>query len=220
VWTDNRTGTALAYTSPFILTDSCNCADNLVIRNVTFPLNFTKHYKAANTIQVAGAGTTVTLSGTGTTGSNIILQAGGIVTLDGGFTAQLGSSLKVRFGDCDSTITARPANETNKGINDPEINSIINKSADEVERMSKMGKDYFLVYPNPANNLLTIYVPMNDKTINKELLITDLMGKVIKQQKIVNSRIEMDVSGLARGGYLVIISGTDNTQQTRKLILH
>lgn len=219
VWTDNRTGTALAYTSPFILTDSCNCASDLVIQNVTFPVNFTKHYKAANTITVAGSGTTVTLSGTGTTGSNIILQEGGIVTIGGGFTAQLGSSLKVRFGDCDSTITARPANETNKGINDPQINSVINKSADELERMSKMGKDYFLVYPNPGNNLLTIYVPMSDKATKKELLITDLMGKVIKKQIIVNSRIEMDVSGLPRGGYLVIVSGADNTQQTRKLIL-
>jgi hypothetical protein len=221
VWTDNRTGTALAYTSPFILSDSCNCADNLIIQNVTFPANFTKHYKAANTIQVAGGGTTVTLTGSSfTPGANIILQAGGVVTIGGGFTAQLGSSLKVRFGDCDTSITARPANETNKGINDPEINSIVNKSADEVERMSKMGKDYFLVYPNPANNLLTIYVPMNDKTLKKELLITDLMGKVIKKQIIVNSRIDMDVSGLPRGGYLVIVSGADNTQQTRKLILH
>jgi len=221
VWTDNRSGIALAYTSPFILTDSCNCADNLVIQNVTFPANFTKHYKAANNIQVAGGGTTVTLTGSSfTPGANIILQAGGVVTLDGGFTAELGSSLKVRFGDCDSTITARPANEPIKGINDPQITSIINKSADEVERISKMGKDYFLVYPNPANNLLTIYVPMNDKTIIKELLITDLMGKVIKKQTIVNSRIELDVSGLPRGGYMVIVSGADNTQQTRKLILH
>jgi hypothetical protein len=220
VWTDNRTGTALAYTSPFILTDSCNCASDLVIQNVTFPLNFTKHYKAANTITVAGSGTTVTLTGNGVTGSNIILQAGGIVTIGGGFNAQLGSSLKVRFGDCDTTITARPANETNKGINDPEINSIVNKSADELERMSKMGKDYFLVYPNPANNQLTIYVPMTDKSVKKELLITDLMGKVVKQQTIVNSRIELDVSGLPRGGYLVIVSGADHTQQTRKLILH
>jgi hypothetical protein len=219
VWTDNRTGTALAYTSPFILTDSCNCASDLVIQNVTFPLVFTKHYKAANTITVAGSGTTVTLTGNGTTGSNIILQAGGIVTIGGGFTAQLGSSLKVRSGDCDTTITARPAGETNKGISDPQINTIINKSADELERMSKMGKDYFLVYPNPANNQLTIYVPMSDKTMKKELLITDLMGKVIKKQIIVNSRIEMDVSGLPRGGYLVIVSGADNTQQTRKLIL-
>lgn len=219
VWTDNRSGTPLAYTSPFILTDSCNCADNLIIQNVTFPVNFTKHYKAANTITVAGSGTTVTLTGTGTTGSNIILQSGGIVTIGGGFTAQLGSSLKIRFGDCDSTITARPSNEPIQGINDPEITSMVNRSADEMERVSKMGKDYFLVYPNPANNLVTIYVPIKDKSVKKELLITDLMGKVIKKQIIVNSRIELDVSGLPRGGYLVIVSGDDNTQQTRKLVL-
>ncbi|HMK26142.1 MAG TPA: T9SS type A sorting domain-containing protein [Chitinophagaceae bacterium] len=220
VWTDNRSGTALAYTSPFILTDSCNCANDLVIQNVVFPLNFTKHYKAANTITVAGSGTTVTLTGNGVTGSNIILQAGGIVTIGGGFTAQLGSSLKVRHGDCDTTITARPANQTLKGINDPEITSIVNKSADELERMSKMGKDYFLVYPNPANNRLTVYVPMDDKSVKKRLLITDLMGKVVKQQQIVNSRIDLDVSGLPRGGYMVIVTGPNNTQQTRKLILH
>jgi hypothetical protein len=219
VWTDNRTGTALAYTSPFILTDSCNCASDLVIQNVTFPLVFTKHYKAANTIKVAGSGTTVTLTGNGFTGSNITLQAGGVVTINGGFTAQLGSALKVRSGDCDTTITARQATEPIPGITDRGITSIINKSADELERLSKMGKDYFLVYPNPAGKLLTIYVPQNDKAIKKELLITDLMGKVIKKQRVINSRIEMDVSGLPRGGYLVIITGVDNTQQTRKLIL-
>jgi hypothetical protein len=220
VWTDNRSGTALAYTSPFILSDSCNCANNLVIQNVTFPLTFTKHYKAATTIQVAGAGTTVTMTGNGITGSNIVLQGGTWVKLDGGFTAQLGSTLKVRFGDCDTTITARQPTDPLTGITDKNITSIINKNAGELERMSQMGKDYFLVYPNPASRQLTIYVPEGDKGIRKDLLITDLMGNVIKRQRVTKNRIDLDVSGMARGGYMVIITGADNKQQTRKLILH
>lgn len=220
VWTDNRTGTALAYTSPFIVTDSCKCASNLVIQNVTFPLVFTKHYKAANTIQVAGGGTNVTLTGNGVTGSNITLQAGSSVTLNGGFSAQLGSTLKIRFGNCDTTITARMANDPLPGINDPKITSIVNGNADELERMSKMGKNYFLVYPNPASSLLTIYLPEWDGSVKKELIISDLMGKRVKQQPLTPGRTELDVSGLQRGGYLVTIAGSDNQQQTRKLILY
>lgn len=220
VWTDNRSGTARAYTSPFIVTDSCNCASDLVIQNVTFPLNFTKHYKAANTIKVAGSGTTVTLTGNGVTGANVILQGGTSVTLDGGFTAQLGSSLKIRFGDCDSTITARSATDPLPGINDPAVASIVNANAGELERFSRMGKDYFLLYPNPAGSQITIYLPEWDGKVKKELIITDLMGKQVKQQPLVAGRTELDVSGLQRGGYLVIISGSDNKQQTRKLILH
>ncbi len=217
VWTDNRNGTQLAYTSPFIYTDSCNCANDLVIQNVTFPLNFTKHYKAANTITVTG---TTTLTGNGFTGSNIILQAGGVVSINGNFNAQLGSSLKIRAGDCDTTITARPSNQKLEGISDPVVTAIVNNSADELERMSKMGKGYFLVYPNPAKSQLVVYIPVNEKAGKRELLITDLMGKLIKKQTIVNSKIELDVSGMARGGYMVIIAGDDNTQQVRKLILN
>jgi Secretion system C-terminal sorting domain len=220
VWTDNRTGTALAYTSPFILSDSCNCASDLLIQNVTFPLNFAKHYKAANTITVAGGGTSVTMTGNGISGSDIVLQAGTLVALNGGFTAQLGSTLKVRFGDCDTTITARQATDPLTGITDKGITGIINRNADELERMKKMGKDYFLVFPNPAGNQLTIYVPAGDPAVKKELLITDLMGKILKRQPVGSNRIDLDVSGMARGGYLVIIAGSDNRQQTRKLILH
>jgi hypothetical protein len=190
-----------------------------VIQNVTFPLVFNKHYKAANTIKVAGSGTTVTLTGNGVSGSIVTLQAGGVVTINGGFSAQLGSTLKVRSGDCDTTITARPTNAPLPGISDPAITSIINRSADELERVTKMGKDYFLVYPNPAGKLLTIYVPQTDKKVKQELIITDLMGKRVKQQWIVNNRIDMDVSRLPRGGYLVVVSGGVNRQQTRKLLL-
>ncbi|MBL7745943.1 MAG: T9SS type A sorting domain-containing protein, partial [Chitinophagaceae bacterium] len=220
VWTDNRSGTMLAYTSPFILTDSCNCASDLVIQNVTFPLVFSKHYKAANTITVAGSGTTVTLTGNGVTGSIVTLQAGGVVSINGGFTAQLGSTLKVRSGDCDTTITARQSNEYLKGITDPDMASLVNRSADELERFTKMGKDYFLVYPNPAKNLLTIYVADNDKGLQKQVIISDLMGKHIRKQLVVNNRMELDVSGLPRGGYLVIIVSADGKQQTRKIILN
>jgi hypothetical protein len=160
------------------------------------------------------------MTGNGITGSNIVLQGGTWVKLDGGFTAQLGSTLKVRFGDCDTTITARQPTDPLTGITDKNITSIINKNAGELERMSQMGKDYFLVYPNPASRQLTIYVPEGDKGIRKDLLITDLMGNVIKRQRVTKNRIDLDVSGMARGGYMVIITGADNKQQTRKLILH
>jgi hypothetical protein len=221
VWTDNRSGAPLAYTSPFILSDTCNCATSLTIQNVVFPINFTKHYKASNTINVAGGGTTVKLvgDGVGVNGAKVTLQAGNSVTLNGGFSTELGAVLKIRMAGCDTTITARQANDVLPGFTDPKFSTIVNKSADELERMSAMGENYYLVYPNPVKNVLTIYLPASKANQRRELVIASLMGNRVHQQILKPGQTNIDVSKLPRGGYFVIVSGAAGKQFTRKIIL-
>lgn len=55
------------------------------------------------------------------------------------------------------------------------------------------------VYPNPATNLLTIESPVSNATLN----IINLLGQEIISKDITERKIELDVSQLNRGIYLV-----------------
>ncbi len=60
----------------------------------------------------------------------------------------------------------------------------------------------FILYPNPANNQLIVEFKMNGE---KELQIMDMKGSLIKSLTLnaEQSRLEMDVSNLMEGTYLI-----------------
>ena len=67
------------------------------------------------------------------------------------------------------------------------------------------GKDAFVVraYPNPiTDNKLTVEVTgtMNN---NPTILVTDITGKVVKSVNVVNSKTDVDMTGLSSGVYFV-----------------
>lgn len=163
------------------------------IQNITYPQNLSKEYRSDKTISMAGNGTSVILSGDGKTGASITLQASGPVTLNGGFTVQKGATLRVLSAGSEEAVIAAVA--------------------------SKTGKNEFMLYPNPAGNMVTIFLPAWDSKIKKELIVTDLSGRQVKQQSLQPGTTELDVSQWQRGNYIIIISGSDNTQQTSKLML-
>ncbi|MEO8150627.1 MAG: T9SS type A sorting domain-containing protein [Bacteroidia bacterium] len=64
------------------------------------------------------------------------------------------------------------------------------------------------IYPNPATNILNISLP-NHLPPNSFITINDMQGRVIKEEKISqnNSTIQVDVSALTQGVYLLRING-------------
>lgn len=62
-----------------------------------------------------------------------------------------------------------------------------------------------MVYPNPATNLLTISAPTDITT----LTITNLLGQTVYANHYNSPQVEVDVSALPAGVYLVRVDGTE-----------
>jgi hypothetical protein len=72
------------------------------------------------------------------------------------------------------------------------------------------------VYPNPADDLLTIEC----KVENAELRILDLMGNEIKKQKIKDKKEEVDISEMASGVYFLNIKTIEGLLTKKIIIQH
>jgi hypothetical protein len=70
------------------------------------------------------------------------------------------------------------------------------------------------VYPNPANSNITINV--NPSLVGSIYYITDLLGKSVLSGKLQNETSEVNIDTLAKGMYLLNISG--NSRNTLKIV--
>lgn len=71
------------------------------------------------------------------------------------------------------------------------------------------------IYPNPAWNTVTITSNLREDGV---CTITDITGRALISQTLLNGKCEFDVSGLFRGMYLVTITSSSGTF-TQKLIV-
>ena len=69
----------------------------------------------------------------------------------------------------------------------------------------------FSVYPNPTKGIITIQA--SDEIVNHKLLITDITGRLIQEDRVTNSRMTLDLGNLPKGMYLISID------ETQKLIV-
>ncbi len=84
-------------------------------------------------------------------------------------------------------------------------------------------RDYdrsFVVYPNPANNVVNVSI-MNNDQFNGEIQVCDVYGKVVRTVAGANNdsplQTRIDISGLASGVYFVRIN-TEKGSITRKFV--
>lgn len=74
----------------------------------------------------------------------------------------------------------------------------------------RVGCSKFKVYPNPSNENFIL----KTKNINSTILITDILGKVIYSEKIIQTKTEINIENLPNGVYYLNYKGN-----TRKLII-
>jgi hypothetical protein len=205
VWTDNRTGKALAYTSPLISNDFC--PTSLTIQNITMPLNAVYKYRAANIISIAGGSTSFTMQGNGTTGARASMVASSSITLLPNTTVERGATLTIVPGPCSSPVLLREQRGSNQFTKlkiqqqEFEINSQIN------------------IYPNPVKN--TIYVELSKELVTKSnirFVISDLMGSVLAKGTISKNLSAVNISKFRAGGYFLSLYENDKFIETKKFI--
>ena len=77
----------------------------------------------------------------------------------------------------------------------------------------------FIMYPNPSSNNVTFSMENANETI-KFLSITDVLGKtVITIKDISSNEINMDISNLSKGVYMVEITTESNLKTIKKLVI-
>jgi hypothetical protein len=74
------------------------------------------------------------------------------------------------------------------------------------------------IYPNPAGNFITIELPAYTKDKNAELTITTITGQVVFHLSINNQKSTIDVTGFAKGVYLVKVNNGDEVSMNRLII--
>ena len=74
------------------------------------------------------------------------------------------------------------------------------------------------VYPNPASDYFVVY---NHKLVNTRISLFDINGKMIRNMRSNDLTTKVDVSGLARGVYVLKVHGTDGKIiRTEKIVIN
>lgn len=93
--------------------------------------------------------------------------------------------------------------------------TILENSVEYQEGIKMMAR----IYPNPANHILILEI--NEQDYNSlQILLTDLNGKTLVNQKVSSSTTEIPVEHLTPGIYLLNVTRDDKVLQAFKIIKH
>ena len=87
----------------------------------------------------------------------------------------------------------------------------------KVVSVSQSQKGKVRLSPNPTSDNVNIMLSDNDPSVSTTVTVYDLVGKQVLQQKTAANALELDMSNLAKGVYLVKINA-DNSIYTEKII--
>ncbi|HNJ58967.1 MAG TPA: T9SS type A sorting domain-containing protein, partial [Chitinophagaceae bacterium] len=73
------------------------------------------------------------------------------------------------------------------------------------------------LYPNPANKQVYVQLPQSAE-INYNIKVTNMVGKIVLQQKATNSTEQLNISKLSKGTYIVEIIDSKGNRTTEKLV--
>ena len=76
----------------------------------------------------------------------------------------------------------------------------------------------FGIYPNPASELFTI-THNSKKGDDISLMIYDILGNLMEQDKLTNQISQIDISAIPSGMYFVSLIENNSLLNTRKLVI-
>lgn len=71
-------------------------------------------------------------------------------------------------------------------------------------------KSELIVFPNPAKDVLNIYLKQFKNLQNNSIFIYNIQGQMLLQQSIKQQQTEINISGYAKGIYIVKVINNDN----------
>lgn len=88
---------------------------------------------------------------------------------------------------------------------------------DSANSINELEQNNFVLYPNPASGFITIAFDQ-EKNVNGNLKIVNLLGKVVYENHINEATIILDINHFASGIYYLIIE-LDGLNQTQKFMV-
>ncbi len=74
------------------------------------------------------------------------------------------------------------------------------------------------IYPNPVSSKL--FIETGNNINSPDVLIIDMLGKVVYKSKIMKNITEIDVSNIPNGSYIILLKGNDSSSKKILNILH
>ena len=87
----------------------------------------------------------------------------------------------------------------------------------KVVSVSQSQKGQIRISPNPASDKINIVLSNNDPSVSTSITVYDLVGKQVLMQKTTADMLELDMSSLTKGTYLLKID-SNNSTYTEKII--
>ena len=190
VWTDNRTGQTLAYTSPF----SIGCAPNLTITaNV-----------GSSGVDHQEADFTITASNSIASGGEAIYHAGDEVLMIDGFTAVSGSIYRAYIEGCSGSFVQTPVGGSSGEVDTEYIKAPKPRMVDYYKE--KETSIELTVFPNPTSDIFSVKLS-NDAVIDdfKVNIYSMSAGMVYSQQFLGRNTngFQVDISEFTPGVYFI-----------------
>ena len=187
VWTDNRSGTVLTYTSPYTL---AACPNNLVITADV----------ASGVIDNQEALNTITASNTVNSGGEAVYHAGDEVLLVDDFDALNGSIFRAYIEGCTGVFVRSPEQDIVRA-DKPRLNEYYKEDESAIQ---------LNIYPNPTRGLFT--VALDNATLNNfEVSIFSMSRGLLYSNSFEIENLdsfEIDISNFPEGIYIVKLVNT------------
>lgn len=195
-----RPGSTFTGIGTFAVGDKDFVSGNTQVSDITTANTETDCFNAVNILNIAGNETTVLVE----SGGDATFIASGKIIFDTGFEAEPGSTV-----DAHITTTSSYC-----GSLSPSMMTIIEEEEEDINLLNK--NQNILIYPNPNTGKFSIDFLGNPLTA--EIYVVNFQGQLILKTNTMNQeKIEIDLSNLRNGVYIIIIKTSDDVF-TKKVI--
>jgi hypothetical protein len=129
-------------------------------------------------------------------------------------TAGAGGSISYSIGQIDYIAPTGSGGNSNEGLQQPYELFVVSTSLKEKDNLISVN-----VFPNPVSNSVSIDYK-NSNFQGHSYRLTDVNGKIISENKIIETQSKIDVAELNSGVYFILISDSFSPIKTYKLIKH
>ncbi len=136
---------------------------------------------------------------------------------DSSICVDLAYTFAREYTDTMNTASVTKLKQYVQHIRDYYNNNLVHNCSDlfsSVNELSK-AKSEVIVFPNPANNIINIYLKQFKNLQNKSISIYNIQGQLLLQQEIKQQLTEINISNYTKGIYIVKIINDNNTSVTK-----
>ncbi len=128
----------------------------------------------------------------------------------GGNASGAGGSASYSVGQIDYTNQQSTTGSSNQGVQQPYEFYLV-----EIDETHSVGLS---IYPNPTTDFLIL--ELDQLASDLDYVLTDMNGKIIRNQPIESTKTAIDMRAYAKGAYHLTLKNTTTSLQTINIIKH